>query len=116
MQVAEDDSYFSYLPLAHIFDQVIGNYCISKGASIGFWQAVWAAQWRMNNSVDSLLWPSGRWHKPLFYQDIRYLMEDVQMMKPTVFCGVPRVYDRIYTGKMHKKSQIIVSIATTFCD
>ncbi|BAF28460.1 probable CoA ligase CCL6 [Oryza sativa Japonica Group] len=67
--VAEDDSYFSYLPLAHIFDQVIGNYCISKGASIGFWQA-----------------------------DIRYLMEDVQMMKPTVFCGVPRVYDRIYTG------------------
>lgn len=43
-------------------------------------------------------------------------MEDVQMMKPTVFCGVPRVYDRIYTGKMHKKSQIIVSIATTFCD
>uniref|UniRef100_A0A0E0MGC7 Long-chain-fatty-acid--CoA ligase n=1 Tax=Oryza punctata TaxID=4537 RepID=A0A0E0MGC7_ORYPU len=67
--VSEDDSYFSYLPLAHIFDQVIGNYCISKGASIGFWQG-----------------------------DIRYLMEDVQVMKPTVFCGVPRVYDRIYTG------------------
>ncbi|PWZ29649.1 Long chain acyl-CoA synthetase 2 [Zea mays] len=30
--------------------------------------------------------------------DIRYLMEDVQVMKPTIFCGVPRVYDRIYTG------------------
>ncbi|VAI37333.1 unnamed protein product [Triticum turgidum subsp. durum] len=67
--VDEYDSYFSYLPLAHIFDQVIGNYCISKGASIGFWQG-----------------------------DIRYLMEDVQLMKPTIFCGVPRVYDRIYTG------------------
>ncbi|VAI22553.1 unnamed protein product [Triticum turgidum subsp. durum] len=67
--VDEYDSYFSYLPLAHIFDQVIGNYCISKGASIGFWQG-----------------------------DIRYLMEDVQVMKPTIFCGVPRVYDRIYTG------------------
>uniref|UniRef100_A0ACD5V6B3 Uncharacterized protein n=1 Tax=Avena sativa TaxID=4498 RepID=A0ACD5V6B3_AVESA len=63
------DSYFSYLPLAHIFDQVIECYCISKGASIGFWQG-----------------------------DIRYLMEDVQVMKPTIFCGVPRVYDRIYTG------------------
>jgi long-chain acyl-CoA synthetase len=25
-------------------------------------------------------------------------MEDVQVMKPTIFCGVPRVYDRIYTG------------------
>lgn len=67
--VSEDDSYFSYLPLAHIFDQVIENYCIFKGASIGFWQG-----------------------------DIRYLMEDVQVMKPTIFCGVPRVYDRIYTG------------------
>jgi long-subunit acyl-CoA synthetase (AMP-forming) len=41
MQVDEYDSYFSYLPLAHIFDQVIENYCISKGASIGFWQGVW---------------------------------------------------------------------------
>jgi long-subunit acyl-CoA synthetase (AMP-forming) len=40
MQITEDDSYFSYLPLAHIFDQVIENYCISKGASIGFWQGV----------------------------------------------------------------------------
>jgi long-chain acyl-CoA synthetase len=67
--VDEYDSYFSYLPLAHIFDQVIENYCISKGASIGFWQG-----------------------------DIMYLMEDVQVMKPTIFCGVPRVYDRIYTG------------------
>lgn len=71
--VDEYDSYFSYLPLAHIFDQVIENYCISKGASIGFWQG-----------------------------DIRYLMEDVQVMKPTIFCGVPRVYDRIYTGINHK--------------
>ncbi|TKW01211.1 hypothetical protein SEVIR_8G164900v4 [Setaria viridis] len=67
--ITEEDSYFSYLPLAHIFDQVIENYCISKGASIGFWQG-----------------------------DIRYLMEDVHVMKPTIFCGVPRVYDRIYTG------------------
>jgi len=40
MQFTEEDSYFSYLPLAHIFDQVIENYCISKGASIGFWQGV----------------------------------------------------------------------------
>ncbi|CAO2144450.1 unnamed protein product [Urochloa humidicola] len=71
--ITEEDSYFSYLPLAHIFDQVIENYCISKGASIGFWLG-----------------------------DIRYLMEDVHVMKPTIFCGVPRVYDRIYTG-IHQK-------------
>ncbi|WOL20681.1 long chain acyl-CoA synthetase 2 [Canna indica] len=65
----EEDSYFSYLPLAHVFDQIFENYCIYKGASIGFWQG-----------------------------DVRYLMEDIQQLKPTLFCGVPRIYDRIYTG------------------
>ncbi|KAK1300760.1 Long chain acyl-CoA synthetase 2 [Acorus calamus] len=67
--VTEEDTYFSFLPLAHVFDQIIENYCISKGASIGFWRG-----------------------------DVRYLVEDIQELKPTLFCGVPRVYDRIYTG------------------
>lgn len=26
------------------------------------------------------------------------MLEDVQELKPSIFCGVPRVYDRIYTG------------------
>ncbi|CAI0446875.1 unnamed protein product [Linum tenue] len=65
----EEDTYFSFLPLAHIYDQVIANYCIHKGASIGFWQG-----------------------------DVRFLMEDLQELKPTMLCGVPRVYDRIYSG------------------
>lgn len=26
-------------------------------------------------------------------------MEDIQALKPTIFCGVPRVYDRVYAGK-----------------
>lgn len=64
-----EDVYFSFLPLAHIFDQIIETYCIYRGASIGFWQG-----------------------------DIRYLIEDLLVLKPTIFCGVPRVYDRIYTG------------------
>ncbi|KAJ9537784.1 hypothetical protein OSB04_030517 [Centaurea solstitialis] len=71
----EDDSYFSFLPLAHIFDQIIETYCIYRGSSIGFWQG-----------------------------DIRYLIEDLLVLKPTIFCGVPRVYDRIYTGIMAKIS------------
>lgn len=29
---------------------------------------------------------------------MKYLIEDLQELKPTMFCGVPRVYDRIYTG------------------
>lgn len=53
MQITEEDSYFSYLPLAHIFDQVIENYCISKGASIGFWQGVWTNCYNSENSLIS---------------------------------------------------------------
>jgi hypothetical protein len=25
-------------------------------------------------------------------------MDDIQELKPSMFCGVPRVYDRIYAG------------------
>lgn len=32
--------FFSYLPLAHIFDRVIEEVFISTGASIGFWRGV----------------------------------------------------------------------------
>ncbi|KAI3525382.1 hypothetical protein L1887_04141 [Cichorium endivia] len=71
----EEDTYFSFLPLAHIFDQIMETFCIYCGSSIGFWQG-----------------------------DIRYLIEDLLVLKPTIFCGVPRVYDRIYTGIMAKIS------------
>ncbi|KAK6131911.1 hypothetical protein DH2020_034348 [Rehmannia glutinosa] len=71
----EEDVYFSFLPLAHIFDQIIETYCILRGSSIGFWQG-----------------------------DIRFLIEDLLVLKPTIFCGVPRVYDRIYTGIMDRIS------------
>ncbi|KAL6270234.1 hypothetical protein ACE6H2_027145 [Prunus campanulata] len=71
----EEDSYFSFLPLAHIYDQIMESYCIYKGSSIGFWRG-----------------------------DIRFLMEDLQELRPTMFCGVPRVYDRIYTGIANKVS------------
>lgn len=71
----EEDVYFSYLPLAHVFDQVMETYCIFSGSSIGFWQG-----------------------------DIRFLIEDLLVLKPTIFCGVPRVFDRIYTGIMDRIS------------
>jgi long-chain acyl-CoA synthetase len=37
-------------------------------------------------------------------------MEDVQVMKPTIFCGVPRVYDRIYTGLMQPRINLLLSV------
>ncbi|KAL5788496.1 hypothetical protein ACOSP7_005445 [Xanthoceras sorbifolium] len=70
---SEEDTYFSFLPLAHVYDQVMETYFIYKGSSIGFWRG-----------------------------DVRYLMEDIQELKPTIFSGVPRVYDRIYTGISNK--------------
>lgn len=70
---SEDDSFFSYLPLAHVYDQIMENYFIHKGASIGFWQG-----------------------------DVRYLMADLIELKPTIFCGVPRIFDRIYAGTLEK--------------
>ncbi|GER49858.1 long-chain-fatty-acid CoA ligase [Striga asiatica] len=74
-EAKEDDVYFSFLPLAHIFDQVIETYMIYRGSSIGYWQG-----------------------------DVKFLMEDLLVLRPTVFCGVPRVFERIYAGIMDKIS------------
>ncbi|OAY82753.1 Long chain acyl-CoA synthetase 4, partial [Ananas comosus] len=74
-QVTENDVYLSYLPLAHIFDRVIEEFFIFSGASIGFWRG-----------------------------DVKLLVEDLTELKPTIFCAVPRVLDRIYTGLQSKIS------------
>ncbi|XP_058100401.1 long chain acyl-CoA synthetase 4-like [Magnolia sinica] len=74
-QMNEADVYLSYLPLAHIFDRVLEELFISHGASIGFWRG-----------------------------DAKLLIEDIGELKPTIFCAVPRVLDRIYTGLTEKIS------------
>lgn len=33
-------------------------------------------------------------------QDVKLLTEDLGELKPTVFCAVPRVLDRIYSGNI----------------
>lgn len=48
----------------------------------------------MNTSTDSKSDVS-EW----FHQDIKKLLDDIQELKPTVLCAVPRVLDKIYTGK-----------------
>ncbi|XP_068644422.1 long chain acyl-CoA synthetase 4-like isoform X1 [Aristolochia californica] len=72
-QLTEKDVYLSYLPLAHIFDRVIEELFIYTGASIGFWRG-----------------------------DVKLLVEDIGELKPTIFCAVPRVLDRIYNGLTEK--------------
>ncbi|XP_058203562.1 long chain acyl-CoA synthetase 4-like [Rhododendron vialii] len=71
----EKDVYFSYLPLAHIFDRVIEEILIRHGGSIGFWRG-----------------------------DVKLLTEDLGALKPSIFCAVPRVLDMIYTGLKNKIS------------
>lgn len=46
---------------------------LSLGASIGYWRG-----------------------------DIKGLVDDIAALRPTLFIGVPRVFDRIYTGVMAK--------------
>mmetsp|Transcript_22299 Transcript_22299/g.48717 ORF Transcript_22299/g.48717 Transcript_22299/m.48717 type:complete len:658 (+) Transcript_22299:118-2091(+) len=69
----EHDSFFSYLPLAHIFDRVVEETMLHVGASIGYFQG-----------------------------DVKKLTDDIEAFKPTVFAGVPRVFERIYAGIQDK--------------
>uniref|UniRef100_A0A7S0R5D9 Long-chain-fatty-acid--CoA ligase n=1 Tax=Chlamydomonas leiostraca TaxID=1034604 RepID=A0A7S0R5D9_9CHLO len=63
------DRILSYLPLAHIFDRVNEELFLYMGCSIGYWQG-----------------------------DVTKLVEDIAALRPAMFIGVPRVFDRIYTG------------------
>lgn len=74
-KLTEKDVYLSYLPLAHIFDRVIEETFIWHGGSIGFWRG-----------------------------DVKLLIEDLGELKPTIFCAVPRVLDRVYSGLTQKIS------------
>ncbi|KAL5124251.1 Long chain acyl-CoA synthetase 4 [Glycine soja] len=69
------DVYISYLPLAHTFFRIIEEIFIWHGASIGFWRG-----------------------------DVKLLIDDVGELKSTIFCVVPRVLDRVYSGLTQKIS------------
>ncbi|ORX48261.1 acetyl-CoA synthetase-like protein, partial [Hesseltinella vesiculosa] len=61
------DTYISYLPLAHVFERVAFGLHVYRGASIGYFQG-----------------------------DTTKLLDDIAELKPTVFCSVPRLFNRIY--------------------
>ncbi|CAI9101131.1 OLC1v1038389C1 [Oldenlandia corymbosa var. corymbosa] len=84
-EFSEKDVYLSYLPLAHIFDRVVEELLINRGASIGFW-----------------------------HKDVKQLLDDIKELKPTVFCSVPRVLDRIYSGLTEKVSSSGLLKSTLF--
>jgi len=65
--VAPGDCYLSYLPLAHILERMVTSMAIYKGVAIG-----------------------------MFSGDVKLLKNDLEVLKPTLFCGVPRVFERIF--------------------
>ncbi|XP_057439188.1 long chain acyl-CoA synthetase 1-like [Lotus japonicus] len=64
-----EDVYLSFLPLAHILDRTIEEYFFHKGASVGY-----------------------------YHGDTTALRDDLMELKPTLFAGVPRVFEKIYEG------------------
>ncbi|WVY99190.1 hypothetical protein V8G54_031341 [Vigna mungo] len=60
-----NDVYLSFLPLAHILDRTIEEYFFRKGASVGY-----------------------------YHGDLNALRDDLMELKPTLFAGVPRVFEK----------------------
>ncbi|KAI6692459.1 hypothetical protein NL676_020169 [Syzygium grande] len=63
------DIYISYLPLAHIYERTNQILSVYYGVAVGFYQG-----------------------------DNMKLMDDLATLRPTIFCSVPRLYNRIYAG------------------
>ncbi|XP_027164833.1 long chain acyl-CoA synthetase 6, peroxisomal-like [Coffea eugenioides] len=66
------DVYISYLPLAHIYERANQILVVYYGGASGFYQG-----------------------------DHLKLLEDMAVLKPTIFCSVPRLYNKIYAGIMN---------------
>ena len=59
--------HYSYLPLAHVFETVVLNFCLYAGAAVGFYQG-----------------------------DTLQIVSDLQALRPTLFVSVPRLYTRFH--------------------
>ena len=81
-ELGEEDVFLSYLPLAHIFDRVSEEMFLGVGGAIAYWQG-----------------------------NAKRLLDDIEAAKPTIFCGVPRIFDRVYSGVKAKIDANIVKKA-----
>ncbi|KAM7462764.1 hypothetical protein LguiA_030885 [Lonicera macranthoides] len=66
------DVYISYLPLAHIYERANQVMVVYFGGASGFYQG-----------------------------DHLKLMDDMMTLRPTIFCSIPRLYNKIYAGIMN---------------
>ena len=68
---SKDEVHLSFLPLAHIFERCVQAVLFYYGSVIGFYQG-----------------------------DTLKLLDDVQILKPTIFVAVPRLFNRIHEKVM----------------
>ena len=67
LNISAADVHLSYLPMAHVFEQLVSNALAMVGASIGFYQG-----------------------------DTLKILDDIGALRPTIFPSVPRLFNRIY--------------------
>ena len=68
VDINEEEIYISYLPYGHCFEQCFLVLSLFKGYSHGYYSG-----------------------------DPLKLLDDIQTLKPTMFCTVPRILNRVYT-------------------
>jgi long-chain acyl-CoA synthetase len=85
------DIHISYLPLAHIFERVLLSNTLFIGGSAGF-----------------------------FRGDVALLIEDLGVLRPTLFASVPRLFNRIYDkivqGALNSGSAVKAALFTKALD
>ena len=78
------DKFLSFLPFAHILEHILFAYSLVFGSQTGFYAG-----------------------------DPNKLLEDLQALKPTYFCAVPRVFEKIYgtiMNNINSKSPLIIKL------
>lgn len=73
LPIREDDITVSFLPLSHILQRMVDYLFFHKGVTIGY------------------------------ARDIRTVVADMKVIRPTVVVSVPRVYEKIYNGVMQAR-------------
>lgn len=72
LAVTTNDVHISYLPLAHIFERAVMAGIFCEGGAVGFFQG-----------------------------SVLKLFDDIQVLKPTIFPSVPRLWNRLYDKVMN---------------
>lgn len=76
IDINESDTNISYLPYGHTFEQCLFIFSLLKGFSHGYYSG-----------------------------DPLKLLDDIQTLKPTMFCTVPRILNKVYTKIQDSISQ-----------